>query len=216
MWRPMLILLSYGFTLAASAAAPVSAAIDPDSIEIRSGAGGAAYSATQPAAMPSLGVDITRMFLALIIVIALILLARWVVKRFYQGAISTGGTRVVQVLNRTVLAPRQQVLLLQVGRRVVVVGESNGSLTTLAQIDDPDEIAQLVGKLNDENTHRSAAFGGLFGRAQRKMEDDSPSAATSETLNGDAGAADPAAEARSELSGLLEKVKSIRSQMGSQ
>lgn len=180
-----------------------------DSLAIRSRAQSTGASATQPIALPSLGFDITRMLLALAIVVALIYLSRWILKRFYGGSVSPAGNRVVQVLSRTALAPRQQVLLLQVGRRVIVVGESNGTMATLAQIEDPDEIAQLVGRLHDEQSTRTGAFGGLFGRAQARMADDAgrdvPGAG--EPAAGDAGSP------KSELSGLLEKVRAIRGQM---
>jgi hypothetical protein len=110
------LLLSLVFVLAAQVAAfaaPVVTA-PSDSILIRANETGPRSSATQPAAMPSLSFDVTRMLLALVIVIGLIYLARWFLKRFYDGSVTPGGSRVVQVLNRTALAPKQQVLLLQV------------------------------------------------------------------------------------------------------
>lgn len=191
------------------------AAQGTDTLEIRSGEPGTRFASSQPVAMPSIGLDVTRMLLALAIVIGLIFVAKWFLKRFYNGAAMPGGSRAVQVLNRTVLAPKQQILLLQVGRRVVVVGESNGNLTTLAQIDDPDEIAQLVGKLEEEKVNRSTAFGGLFGRAQKKLEDGpvepEPSRSAPDAERHEADASTD--QMRSQLSGLLEKVKSLRGQI---
>lgn len=190
----------------------VPAPSQTDSLEIRAGEAVGRVATSQPVAMPSLGLDITRMFAALLIVIGLILLTRWVLKRFYAGTTHVSGNRAVQVLNRTFLAPKQQILLLQVGRRVVVVGESNGNLSTLAQIDDPDEIAQLIGKLGEERLQRPGAFGGLFGKAQRKLVEE-PSENEHATV--ETGDEPPSPEqVRSELSGLLEKVKSLRGQIG--
>jgi flagellar biosynthetic protein FliO len=197
------------------AAAPVGAA-PSDSIVIRSTQGGPRVTSTQPVAMPSLGVDITRMLLALAIVIGLIYVSRWLLKRFYGGGATAGGSRVVQVLNRTPLAPRQQVMLLQVGRRVVVVGESNGNMVTLAQIDDPDEIAQLIGRLHEERSGRSMAFGGLFGHAQAKMERDVSEDDVRPASSAETNADSSSEEVKSDLTDLLEKVRSIRNQMGRQ
>lgn len=189
-------------------ATPVGAASDSLSIRVRTPGVGAS---TQPVALPSLGFDITRMLLALAIVIGLIYASRWILKRFYGGAVSPAGNRVVQVLSRTVLAPKQQVMLLQVGKRVIVVGESNGAMATLAQIDDPDEIAQLVGRLQEEHSTRAGAFGSLFGRAQTRMAEDEsapPLGVATDTST------PTVEETKSELSGLLEKVRSIRGQIG--
>ncbi len=186
-----------------------------DSLEIRAGQASGRVASSQPIAMPSLGVDVSRMLLALVIVVGLIFLSRLILKRFYQGSVSPGGSKAVQVLNRTVLAPRQQILLLQVGRRVVVVGESNGNLSTLAQIDDADEIAQLVGKLDEQRTQRATAFGGLFGRAQKKLDDESADAGASPAdREPEMHPAGETEQMRSELSSLLEKMKSIRGQIG--
>lgn len=213
MRRILLNMSLFLFGAMSLAAAPITAS-PSDSILIRSNQAGARGSATQPVAMPSLSFDVTRMLLALVIVIGLIYLARWLLKRFYDGGTTPAGNKVVQVLNRTLLAPKQQVLLLQVGKRVIVVGESNGVFTTLSQIDDPDEIAQLVGRLHEEKSGRSSAFGGLFGHAQAKMADTRPDDEESRPAPGGVDLPAPEDEPKSELSSLLEKVRTIRNQMG--
>lgn len=173
----------------------------------------AAFNAPAPA--HSIGFDLGRMAVALSIVLAMILGARWLFTHFFAGARAPATSRAVKVLSRTSLAPRQQILLLQIGRRVVVVGESNGQLSTLSQVEDPDEVASLVGQLQEEQIQRAASFGGLFGRAQRKMEAEDEHSAPIDTPEPDAPSdasndhADPN-DARSELSSLLEKVRSIR------
>jgi flagellar biogenesis protein FliO len=167
----------------------------------------------------SIGFDLTRMAIALAIVLAMIFGARWLFAHFFAGARAPATSKAVKVLGRTSLAPRQQVLLLQVGRRVVVVGESNGNLATLAQLDDPDEVARLVGQLQEEQIQRAASFGGLFGRAQRKMAAEDEHSAPVETGDDESSAHPPTesvegAAVKSELSGLLEKVRTIRNQLG--
>jgi flagellar protein FliO/FliZ len=193
------------------AAAPIGS--PSDSRSIRTAPGGSRVSATQPMAMPSLGVDVTRMLMALAIVIGLIYAARWFVKRFYNGSVMPAGSRVVQVLNRTVLAPKQQILLLQVGKRVVVVGESNGNLTTLAQIEDADEIAQLTGRLQEERAGKSTGFSGMFGRAQSKMAEEPAETNVPLSAHDVEDSTPDAIQMKSELSGLLDKVRSIRGQI---
>ena len=77
------------------------------------------------------------------LVIALILLARWGWTKM-GGTVATRSSSVVEVLSRTTVAPRNQVLLLRVGGRVLVVGDSSAGLRTLANIEDPDEVANVL------------------------------------------------------------------------
>lgn len=213
-------------TRPAAGAVAKSPVIDPgfESRPIGSASAVASGATTNPASeltstpANSIGFDLSRMAIALTIVLAMIFGARWLFTHFFAGARAPATSKAVKVLGRTSLAPRQQVLLLQVGRRVVVVGESNGNLATLAQLEDPDEVASLVGQLQEEQIQRSAAFGGLFGRAQRKMAEDEHSApletGDAETRAGVPTESADGAEVRSELSGLLDKVRSIRNQLG--
>ena len=71
-----------------------------------------------------------------------------------------GATTAVQLLSRTVLSPKQHVMLLRVGRRLVVIGDSGGQMSALSEITDPDEVAALVGQIRDE---KLTAAGPTFG-----------------------------------------------------
>src|SRR4029077_6101766 len=95
----------------------------------------------------------------------------------------------VQVLSRSPLTPRQQVVLLKVGRRVLVVADNGSQMNSLCQITDPDEVAGLVGQLRSEKGSGAGqgagagAFGGLFGRSRKSFaagsDDDEPEPETS-------------------------------------
>ena len=107
---------------------------------------------------------------ALGLVIGLILLARW-------GYVKLGGrvvarpSRSVEVLSRTALGPKNHVLLLRVGRRVLVVGDSPSGTRTLADLDDPDEVATLLRSVEESRpTSVSQGFQELFGRFNRDYE----------------------------------------------
>ena len=52
---------------------------------------------------------------------------------------------VVRVLSRTPVTPKQQVLLVQVGRRVLVVADNGTQMNPLSEITDPDEVAAAGG-----------------------------------------------------------------------
>ena len=84
-----------------------------------------------------------RTLLALAVVVVLIFVARIMLKRF--SPVSGPQRReVLDVLARTTVSPRHQLLLVRVGRRVVLVGQAPASLTTLSEVSDAEEVAALI------------------------------------------------------------------------
>ena len=131
---------------------------------------GAGKSVAPP---PVSAFDSRRVALALGAVVGLIFLLHWVAKRVFPGVAAARASGAVRVLGRSVISPKQQILLIQVGRRVIVVGDSGAQMNALAQFDDPDEIAALLGQLEAEKRPAAAlAFGGLFSRAQAPFNDE--------------------------------------------
>lgn len=82
---------------------------------------------------------------SLAIVIGLILASFW----FYRKAAPTMSgalpKQVVQVLGRTPLAPRQQLVLLRLGSKLVLVSNLHGEVRTISEITDPLEVDRLAG-----------------------------------------------------------------------
>jgi len=175
---------------------------------------------------PAGGFDVRRVATALGIVLALILLFRWVARRFFGVAGAGRATRAVQVLSRSPLSPKQQLVLLRVGRRLLVVADGAGQMNTLSEITDPDEVAALVGQLQDDHAARATkTFGSLFGKMQGKYDAD-PDASHAEHAGAPVASArsggpeeerdDPAVTStRRELSGLMDKVRLLSRQFKS-
>lgn len=171
-----------------------------------------------------------RVVLALGVVIGLIFLLRWGGRRLYGASVSVGSTSAVSVLSRSIISPKQHVVLVQVGRRVLVLGDNGTQMRTLAEVRDPDEVAELVGL----TVQRKAQFGGrsfsaLFRRQERRydgLEDDledrrtagdgvaSVSAVVSEDVGDDTAAvSDESVQTmQKDLRGLVSKVKQLSSQ----
>jgi flagellar biogenesis protein FliO len=146
--------------------------------------------------------------LALAVVLGLIVVLRWGGKRLMTSGRLGRGSRGVQVLGRTYLSPRQQVLILQVGRRLLVVGDSGGQLNTLCQIDDPDEAATLIAQLRGEpEPPPQTSFATVFRRARQRYADepDAPASVPSDHEDPDP----QIVSARQELNGLAERVRSV-------
>ena len=77
-------------------------------------------------------------------VIGLMLVLRAIVMRAVGKSAATSRSPAIEVLARSVVAPRSNVLLLRVGRRILVVGETASGLRTLSDVSDPEEVASLL------------------------------------------------------------------------
>lgn len=154
---------------AASHAAPVPTSFDSTAIR-RSASSDSATGAQAPAPASS-GSEIPRVCFALAIVLGLIFFLRWGSRRIFAAPGANRPSRAVQVLSRSVLTPKQHLLVLRVGQRVLVVADGGSQMSSLCQITEPDEVASLLGQLqNERDTSPVNAFGTLFGRIKRGFE----------------------------------------------
>ena len=148
----------------------------------------ASGSETKPAALRATGsagaaatgtADLVRVVVALAVVIGVILVLRAVVARFTAmpgvGRPGRGG-KMVTVLSRSMISPRQQILVLQVGRRLLVVGDSGGAMSQLCELSDPDEIASIVGHHRQPtdalHERKGLSFSNFFRRANNPFSED--------------------------------------------
>lgn len=210
------------FAQTAAPGAPAAQQVDIEKRKLRRGADSASASTQKSAAReqavpPKLdSAHLTRVAIALAAVLGLILLLRFVARRFLGAAGTARSTRAVQVLSRSPVSPRQQLVLLRVGRRLLVVADGAGQMTTLSEISDPDEVAALIGQLQDDHADRAGrSFGNLFGKMRGTYEQEAERPAEPErqleSLEDDAAVA----STRQELSGLMDKVRLLSRQFKS-
>jgi flagellar biogenesis protein FliO len=109
-------------------------------------------------------------------VIALVLLATRLLKKYAPAGPKTLPLEALQILGRRNIDPRNMVYLLQCGERVLVVGASPQGLVTLAEITDPAEVAHLT-----ETCRQKEAAGGEQGFGQFLQNVRSRGAESSET-----------------------------------
>jgi flagellar biogenesis protein FliO len=217
--------------------AAAATAIHPGRFEqtpLRHGDSPADASAVTSEPKPLHGVEPKRVVLAVVIVVALILILRWIGLRFFPAAAAARSSSAIRVLSRSIVAPKQQVLLLQVGRRVVVVGDCGVSMHPLTEITDPEEVAALIGQIDAEKPESlTHAFGNLFGSARKEFdeaaheardeaehehestEDEDPQlelAGAGAAISDQGEVDEPVTSARSELRGLMDKVKLLSRQ----
>ena len=91
------------------------------------------------------------------------------------------------------------------GKRILVVGDNAAGLRTLADIDDPEEVAGLLASVTAARpTSISAGFSNLLGRMNTEyVEDDSP---PDETISQEGKHID---QARNQVSQLLSRIRSM-------
>jgi flagellar biogenesis protein FliO len=115
-----------------------------------------------------------RSILAFGAVIGLILLMKPIGRKLLGATATAKPSRVMQVVTRCPLTPKQQLLMIRIGQRLVVVGDSGTQLTALCQITDADEVASITGALQREPAAGiPKTFQGLFGKARNAYEDES-------------------------------------------
>lgn len=97
---------------------------------------------------------------ALAVVAVLIFAARWFLRR-WSAAGPAGLAGPMEVLARASVAPRQQLLLVRLGQRLVLIGAGGGAMSTLAEVTDPAEVNELMQAVKSA---KDGTFAGLLTR----------------------------------------------------
>jgi len=162
-----------------------------------------------PSATPtSSPMDIQRVLMALALVLGAIFLLRWIGQRLLLKNGTLRGHKAIHVVSRSVLSPKQQVIMLRVGKRLIVVGDSGGQLNPLCEISDPDEVASLIGESHKEPAEAGKSFRAMFRRAEEPFTE-SPDAPPEEAP---AIGLDEGATTREQINELMGKVQMMRKQ----
>jgi flagellar biogenesis protein FliO len=159
--------------------------------------------------------DTGRVFFALVIVLGLIFLLRWIGKRFFPSIAGGTSSGIVRVLSRSPVTSKQHVLLVQVGKRVLVVADNGTQMTRLSEITDPDEVAVLVGQTGNRMSETKNLFGAEFGKARESFEEKSePEMSDDESPRATEDQDESISSTRGEIDGLMEKVRVLAKQLG--
>lgn len=99
---------------------------------------------------PTKGAGTLQMFLSvgssLLIVVGLFLGVAWCYRKTLSSSVAGAlPKQVVNVLGRTPLAPRQQLVLVRFGSKLVLVSMVQGEARMISEITDPIEVDQLAG-----------------------------------------------------------------------
>jgi flagellar biogenesis protein FliO len=148
-----------------------------------------------------------RVVLALGAVIGVILGLKFgAAKIFGIRAMGPGTNKGVRVLSRTMMGPKQQLVLLQVGRRLILVADSAGTVSQVCEISDPDEVAELAAQgTGSAAAAARASFNRELERRETQYDDEEDAAAPP------LEPAEPAPDSR-ELAGLTDRIRRLSNQ----
>ena len=82
---------------------------------------------------------------SLAVVLGLFFVFAWVMRRATPGGLALLSNEVVEVLGRAPLAARQQVHLVRLGNKLLLVSVSQDGVETLSEVTDPEEVDRLAG-----------------------------------------------------------------------
>jgi flagellar biogenesis protein FliO len=150
------------------------------------------------------------------VVLAMIVAGALAFKRYgarFRAAVGAGG-RTMEIVSRLALSPKQSLCLIRLGRQLVLVGVTPEQIGRLLVIDDSETVAELIASSSGQSGKGpGSAFGRLFSRESATFDDLVEAA--------DVPAETPLGsddrrfrQARLELSGLLDKLRSRQSPEG--
>ncbi|QGZ30494.1 flagellar biosynthetic protein FliO [Stutzerimonas stutzeri] len=94
--------------------------------------------AAEPAASMSstgMGTQMTKLLFGLLLVIGLIFLLAWLLRRMQQ--LNVRGNQAIKLISSHALGPRERLVLVQVGSEQVLLGLSAGRITPLHVLEEP-------------------------------------------------------------------------------
>ena len=96
-----------------------------------------AMAAETTASMSSagMGAQLSKLLLGLLLVIGLIFLLAWLLRRVQQ--LNPRGAQVIKIISTQALGPRDRLVLVQVGGEQILLGLSAGRITPLHVLEEP-------------------------------------------------------------------------------
>ena len=140
----------------------------------------------------------------LAVVLGIILAVSYVVRR-YVPAVRALGDGALKVVQRMPLSSKQSIALVQVGRRMVLIGIAPERVSSLSVIDDPEECAHLRAHMSKDAKKPSSDFDALLSAEAGRFE-----RAPLESALNQSESSTRLRETRGHLEGMLKKLEEMR------
>ncbi len=112
--------------------------------------------------------QLLQLVFGLLLVIGLIFLLAWVVRRVQQRLPVKGSQQAISLLASQALGPRDRLLLVQVGKEQILLGLTPGTIVPLHVLQEPVEVSAA-------NNPLSSAFAQRLAKALKTTAKDEPS-----------------------------------------
>jgi flagellar protein FliO/FliZ len=109
-----------------------------------------------------------KMFLMLGLVLGLIYLTVWVMRKASPKMMRVSPNGAIKILAMNYLGPKKALYLVEVVGRVLLIGMTDNNINTLAEFDDPEEIANIQARV--ERTNAPSPFSNFFASHLKKPE----------------------------------------------
>ncbi|WP_150757664.1 flagellar biosynthetic protein FliO [Pseudomonas fluorescens] len=98
-----------------------------------------AATAAAPAVSSGVAGQLTQLVFGLLLVLGLIFLLAWLLRRVQQAG-PAGKGQVIEIVGSRALGPRDRLMLVQVGNEQILLGLSPGSITALHVLKEPVQV----------------------------------------------------------------------------
>jgi|GEM_PF-3137859 len=109
--------------------------------------------------------SLSRVIISLLVIVTLIYLSVFLMRRLSGGRIHSGREKTVQVLEQTYIAPKKSVCLLKLADRLVLIGVSDAGISLLTEID----YGSLPSECLKKNSAAPEGFSGFLNGAIGKL-----------------------------------------------
>ncbi|HEY2841086.1 MAG TPA: flagellar biosynthetic protein FliO, partial [Pirellulales bacterium] len=142
---------------------------------IRPGAADSRYAdkdAGSSSATSGAGSSFVAVMASLAVVIGVLFLVMWMMRRVVPGGTRRLPTEVVDVLGHVPLGHRQQAQLIRFGKKLVLVNVTATGAETLTEVTDPDEVEHLTNLARQSSpANPAASFRQILQQFERKPAD---------------------------------------------
>ncbi len=151
---------------------------------------------------------------ALVVVLALVVVAYWLVRRFVPS-VGVANSRVLRIVARANLTPKHHIALVQISDRLIMVGHAGDSISALTEITDQAQVAEILSRAETSTPARKTLFGTLLAKEENQFNSKQDLFSTrNEAADHSSSAMEPVMNrdtASKPMSDLLQKLKAMQS-----
>jgi len=113
-----------------------------------------------------------------------ILAVGWIARQYIKGggALPGRSSGSLELLSRQTLGPQQQLALIRLGSKILLVGATPSGMSTLTTIEDPAEVARLMAELRPAATQTRPTWKDLFRAPQAEPREQAASGVSISTM----------------------------------